>query len=300
MKKSLLLIAALAFSFGSAIAQEPGVDKTITSNSSLEIKTPSTVACGDNTTGITSNNAYYKLFNLPSLGVEDEFHIQEFQFAIQSLDYMPGTEEEIYIQIELYKTSKTDFPATWGGPDYEIVSTTYQLVTEEDSGKLVTHTLDEVVTIEEGASLIAKISHERLESSQLYLGSNDAPDTVPSYLSSEACNINGPTLFTAVGDFPNVHMIMVLKGVEGFLGVKDFVDANLSLYPNPASDQFEITSGNETIQSVTLRDILGRSIQTINVNGLNQTVNISNLPKGLYLVEVEIESGIAVKKLIKK
>lgn len=93
--------------------------------------------------------------------------------------------------------------------------------------------------------------------------------------------------------------VFKIFGECGILGVQDFVNADLTLFPNPASDQFTISSGNETIQTVIVRDILGKTIQTIQVNGLNQNVNVSNLPKGLYLVEVELETGRAVQKLIK-
>jgi len=72
--------------------------------------------------------------------------------------------------------------------------------------------------------------------------------------------------------------------------------ANLSLYPNPASDVFFInTTENAT---VTLYDISGRLVKTQNytVSG----INISDLKTGIYVAEITIGNAKGFKKIIKK
>lgn len=293
MKKTLLILAAVAFSFSSAIAQEEGVEKLLTTNASQDIVAGS-VACGAE--GVTSENHYYKEFNLDNLGVEGEFHIQNFQFGIEGVQ--SPADPEVLINVELYKTTVTNFPATWGGPDYEEIANETVGVTEEDNLSIFTVNFDDPITVEADEVIIAHIWHGDHEMQSFYIGSNSAGDDVPSYLMASGCEIDQPTPISQIAD--EVNIVMNIQGTEGFLGVEDFVNADLTLYPNPASDQFNITSGNEVIQSVIVRDILGKTIETIEVNGLNQDVNVSNLPKGLYLVEVELETGRAVQKLIKK
>lgn len=287
MKKTLLFLAAVAFSFTSAIAQGDGT--VYTSNSSLEIE-PGSVACGT-TGGPTSENHYYKKFDLADLGVDGDVTFTQFQFGVESV-----VGAEVNLEVELWKTNVTTFPATWGGSDYESLTVIPVTVTADDESSLVTVDIPEGITINEDDIIIAEVRHDDLVSENFYIGSNSAADSQPSYLMAEGCGINVPTAVAAIG-FADMNVIMTL--ISGTLSVEDFAAAELTLYPNPASDQFNISSGNELIQTVIVRDILGKTIETIQVNGLNQNVNISNLPKGLYLVEVELETGRAVQKLIK-
>lgn len=286
MKKTLLFLAAVAFSFSSAIAQEAVV---YTSNSSLEIVSGS-VACGT-TGGPTSENHYYKKFDLADLGVTTEIPLDHFQFGVESV--VGG---EVHLIIELWKTSVNTFPATWGGPDYENIATVAKTVTDADNLSLVTVDITGDVMVNQNDIIIAHVYNMDLEAENFYIGSNPSADSQPSYLMAEGCGIDTPTPVAGIG-FPDMNIVMAL--VSGSLSVEDFASADLTLYPNPASDQFNISSGNELIQTVIVRDMLGKTIETIQVNGLNQNVNVSNLPKGLYLVEVELETGRAVQKLIK-
>lgn len=292
MKKTLLILAAVAFSFGTSFAQS--VEKTITSNLSQDI-VPGSVACGAE--GVTSENHYYKKFNLADLGVEDTFHIQSFEFGVENIQTV--VDPEVFLVVELWKTSLNNFPATFPGPDYTELITKSVTVTEADAETVVSVEFDDALTVEADEIIIAHVYHGDLDMQSFYIGSNDAGDDQPSYLMAPGCDIDTPTPVSDLG-FNDMFIVMNLKGVEGILGVQDFVNADLTLYPNPASDQFNISSGNEVIQTVIVRDILGKTIETIEVNGLNQDINVSNLPKGLYLVEVELETGRAVQKLIKK
>lgn len=297
MKKTLLFLAAVAFSFGSAIAQDQeGVEKALTSNSSLEVGDTS-AACGSEYG--TAESYYFKLFDMEELEVSDVFHIQSVDFGVEVISLAAGL-DAIDVNVDIYTTGLNNFPATWGGDDYFNAGSTTVRVKEEDEGQLVTAHFDDPIDVLVGQNVVVRISHEDLEGMAIFfIGSNGEPDSQTSYLAADDCGIAFPTPVAEVG-FPEMHIIMVLNGTEGYLGMQDFANAELSLYPNPASDQFNITSGNETIHSVVVRDILGKTVATYNVDGLEQNVNISNLPKGMYLVEVELETGKAVQKLIKK
>ena len=47
----------------------------------------------------------------------------------------------------------------------------------------------------------------------IFIGSNSAAETGPSYLSAPDCGINSPTTTAALG-FPNMHIVMNVNGCE--------------------------------------------------------------------------------------
>src|SRR5690625_2492796 len=187
MKKTLLFLAAVAFSFSSAIAQEEGTEKILTTNHSLDITT-TVVACGSTNqdTGVrtTLENHYYKVFNLVDLDVTDTFHAQSLLFGSATL----ANVEEVPVIVELWKTKVDNFPETWGSADYENVLTTVTTVTNAPAGVAVE--FDEPVSFDPDDVIIAHIWNGELETGQNFsFGANEAGDDGLSYLLGEDCGI---------------------------------------------------------------------------------------------------------------
>jgi hypothetical protein len=73
----------------------------------------------------------------------------------------------------------------------------------------------------------------------------------------------------------------------------------IHIYPNPASNQLFIDTGKSTLKAFTVYDISGRKIT--GGKQLNpQSLDISALSAGMYLLEVETESGSKTLKFNKK
>ncbi len=83
-----------------------------------------------------------------------------------------------------------------------------------------------------------------------------------------------------------------------FLATKETKKDNLiSLIPNPARDDFSVVSKNQKVSNISVVDYLGRKI----LETQNKNINISKLPKGNYIVKIELQNGeVIVKKLMKK
>lgn len=81
-----------------------------------------------------------------------------------------------------------------------------------------------------------------------------------------------------------------------------FDDHNLVLYPNPATHNVQISLINsaENISSIVLFDVLGKAVKKVPVqSNENITVDVSNLSKGVYLVEINTENNLkTIKKLV--
>jgi len=98
---------------------------------------------------------------------------------------------------------------------------------------------------------------------------------------------------TADGIKPERNGLTVVD--HSTLGVKDVVlDNGVALYPNPASNSF--TVGMDNIESIEIFNLLGQKVQTAkNTN----TVNIENLAKGAYIVNVNSQNKTYTAKLVK-
>jgi hypothetical protein len=125
--------------------------------------------------------------------------------------------------------------------------------------------------------------------------------------------INTQTFFGIIADEP--ISVIELEGANGSgelfgnflfganctaLSINDNLLLQLTLSPNPSSDLIKINlpvgSGIE-IKSIVLFDILGKIV----LNQLdNNQVNISNLPKGVYMLHIKTSEGSINKKVIKK
>lgn len=71
----------------------------------------------------------------------------------------------------------------------------------------------------------------------------------------------------------------------------------MSFYPNPANNLITLTH-IENVEQLTILDMKGVVVQTETVISENQTVDISNLPKGLYFIQYYSENKVIIKKLI--
>ena len=77
----------------------------------------------------------------------------------------------------------------------------------------------------------------------------------------------------------------------------------ITIYPNPSSDilNIDLSSANEEIQSISLVDITGKLIQTIDVheNALLK-LNLSSFASGLYYIKISSATNTVVRQVVKK
>lgn len=76
--------------------------------------------------------------------------------------------------------------------------------------------------------------------------------------------------------------------------------SRFQVYPNPAKDYITIDSeDNQVIKTVTIVDVQGRTVFT--VNGNTTKISVSNLKQGMYFMTLETETGTSTtKKFIKQ
>jgi hypothetical protein len=93
-------------------------------------------------------------------------------------------------------------------------------------------------------------------------------------------------------------------GSDGDGLVPVFVDCNntnsIDIYPNPANNYITIQNSNESIQNITIFDLLGRKIYTtyLSDNDLRKEIDISTLKAGNYIITIVDSNGISINKKV--
>lgn len=82
-------------------------------------------------------------------------------------------------------------------------------------------------------------------------------------------------------------------GINNVLAISD-----IKVYPNPAKENvsIEMSKGNNNI--ITILDLSGKTIETVNTSKTITTLNTSNLTSGIYFIQITNEFGSITKKLV--
>lgn len=97
---------------------------------------------------------------------------------------------------------------------------------------------------------------------------------------------------------PETEQSSALKKIE--INFTKNLPPDFLITPNPSNGNFqlEILNSAEVITTITIKSILGNELQKFQSSEQNISLDLHNLPKGIYLVEVMIVNKKIVKKLI--
>ena len=82
------------------------------------------------------------------------------------------------------------------------------------------------------------------------------------------------------------------------LSISEQEVAQIDVYPNPVSDQLFISSENLQIKNIRIYEISGK--QVLNIERNETSIDVSQLTKGVYFIEVTSQEGKSVQKFVKK
>lgn len=96
----------------------------------------------------------------------------------------------------------------------------------------------------------------------------------------------------------NSANLFYIKTAYATLGLSQNLETpKLTLYPNPVSNSLYLTS-NQKIENVLIYNITGALVKSISNNP--ESIDVSNLNSGSYLVKVTTDEGSFTQKIIKK
>jgi Secretion system C-terminal sorting domain len=77
-------------------------------------------------------------------------------------------------------------------------------------------------------------------------------------------------------------------------------DANFKIFPNPATSEMNVSFGTSLERTVTLFSIIGEEIETKTTSELSTNFDVSNLPQGVYIIEVSTNNSTHTERVIVK
>jgi len=80
-------------------------------------------------------------------------------------------------------------------------------------------------------------------------------------------------------------------------GIDELNENGIVIAPNPATTALNVSAKSE-IQTVAILDLNGRLVQSVTVNGVAASLNVSGMNHGLYLVSVTTNKGVYTKRVI--
>lgn len=83
--------------------------------------------------------------------------------------------------------------------------------------------------------------------------------------------------------------------VDQGTGVMENSNVKVKVYPNPAEDVVNVTA--EGLQDITVIDMMGRIVSQTSVSQSATTIDLSNVPSGIYFLRVTTETGVALQRL---
>lgn len=182
----------------------PGMTtKTLDENTSDVLVANTAPACGNSTA--TDVNNYYRVFDLPTFGINTDFHITQVNFQV---DYCTG--QTVTVNVGVYNGTPGATIST--GSMTQVASNTTVTVPSTTTGASVPVTFTSA-TIPAGKKLYVEIKSPA--GAKFYIGANSAGESGAGYLAASMCMLTLATpkdISSVSTTFPNVNILITATG----------------------------------------------------------------------------------------
>lgn len=96
-----------------------------------------------------------------------------------------------------------------------------------------------------------------------------------------------------------VYIDNVLFSKKAVVGIESNKSVNISVYPNPSNGILNIKA-EKNIQKVEVFNAMGQLVNSLKANANNATLDLSDLPNGLYTVNAVVDGSNNISKFIKE
>ena len=107
----------------------------------------------------------------------------------------------------------------------------------------------------------------------------------------------GRTYIDTIQGYLNPRIYVALN-LGNALSVHNVIDHSTNMYPNPTKNNITITNSNFVINSVELYNISGQKVRSEIVNSMQTNLNVSDLKKGIYIMNIKANDTFIKRKVI--
>jgi hypothetical protein len=104
------------------------------------------------------------------------------------------------------------------------------------------------------------------------------------------------------GDQIKLSTLLVHEDVSAGIADALSISNEINVFPNPVEDKLNIISPSTDLTevSVSIINMQGQLVKKVDEFSINSFINVEELSTGYYILKIETERGIAVKKIVKK
>lgn len=238
-------------------------------------------------------------FEAPEAGVHTQEHVFSSVHGCDSLVIMtltvhPSYEQEITAEIcegEDYKENGFNLTNLSAGTYNE----TLEFETDHDCDSIVNLTL----TVHEAPIVAIEGNTTITQGESTTLTANGADSYVWSTGETTATITVSPeetTKYSVVGTTNGCEAESEIT-VNVTVGVSENDALNAKIYPNPTQGELNVRCAG--MREITVFMPNGQTIEKINVNDDNYTLNMSNYKSGVYYLRITTENGTSIQKVLK-
>jgi hypothetical protein len=170
-----------------------------------------------------------------------------------------------------------------------------------------------------GTLTATNTSNTQLTSSGKYITHKSAGTSFPSGTATWSFDWTAPTAGTGdvifygafnstnsnsntAGDVITLSSLTVSENLTTGMTATTEESTEVAVYPNPFTDRLYIKSesSNAEQMNVTVTDINGKIVKSINALENNQAIELQELATGYYTVKIETNTGVIIKKVTKE
>ena len=190
---------------------------TLTQTTSNTLTPANSIACPATTVG-TAANTYYRVFDLPSLGITNAFNVTSVSFQVEDCESVGANGAPVAVRVGTYN-------GTVGGTTLQasaitiLASNNSVQVPEVDAtatGATVNASIAAVIPA--GSKLVVEVdAPDGNNTYQFYIGTNTAGQAAPGYVSSPRCTPPGTTptdVGTLITPAAAIDMLLTVTGTH--------------------------------------------------------------------------------------
>lgn len=157
-----------------------------------------------------------------------------------------------------------------------------------------TYTLTFIVNDEDGASIddaVITLSGESFDTG--FYVFEDLPPATYEYIVTKDGYLDSSGSVVILDDDITVTVVLE-EDID--TDIADLVDVELSVYPNPASDKLNISSGSITIDAIHVYDIAGKIVYQNAIHDKAHTIDLTKFRAGFYILQVYFGQQVHTEK----